>query len=61
MLEHNVDAGGKKEKEEKKRRGEGRKFSTLTMIYRVNASVTFAHLHVAPGTDLIQHRHGPRT
>ena len=56
-----MDAGGKKEKEEKKRRGEGRKFSTLTMIYRVNASVTFAHLHVAPGTDLIQHRHGPRT
>lgn len=46
----------------RKKKGEGRgKFSTLTMIYRVNASITFAHLHVASGTDLIQHRHRPRT
>lgn len=60
-----VGAWREKEKEGKKEGGGigggGGKFSTLTMIYRVNASVTFAHLHVPPSTDLIQHRHTPRT
>lgn len=58
-----VGAWREKEKEGKKEgsAGGGGKFSTLTMIYRVNASVTFAHLHVPPSTDLIQHGHTPRT